>query len=73
MSQRLDAGGTPPAPVNPFEAGSPREALQQALTVIAGWAELLVDDTELPQDARHAARVIRTRAKDAVRLLQSGI
>jgi hypothetical protein len=55
------------------ESTSRTDALQQALTVIAAWAELLDGDPELPEHARRAVAVIHARATEAVRLLHAGV
>jgi hypothetical protein len=73
MPDEADAGEPTVGDMNQIDSTSRSERLQQALTVIAAWAEVLADDPDLPDHVHRGVVAIQVRANEAVRLLRSGV
>ena len=63
-------GACAPPPSAPADSSSPSatSALKNTLALIAGWAELLAADPDLPPYVHAAARTIQARASEAAKL-----
>jgi hypothetical protein len=68
---KLGVCATTSPPATAFSQQTAAPALQDTLALIAGWAELLAADPDLPEYVRQAAQTMRARAIEAAKVEQA--